>query len=347
VSVSHPLTQEFLRAGIAWGLRGAPVATRLADAIVVALESEDAGDEPIRAALEPFAAPGVGVRIPERILAEVHHWVLSGEASELARWFPTVGGFSSAIEMPELWPAFRDVVAARAETLQDALSRPWQGAELGLAPLVAAGLQAVASGTTYSLRLLEPGAGAGLNLCADRYAGRPWCTLPPACCGWKAVIAERSGCDRWPISPHTADGLRRLQSCLLPDDVEGLDRLAEAVELARQVPAVVVQADAADWLEEELNRDGTGLVTVVLHSLLDEALNPARLALIDEIVHEAASHATQRTPLALLRIEPVAEEGGAERVHATVTTWPGGARALLATSDEAGRRIVWDGELAG
>jgi len=60
-------------------------------------------------------------------------------------------------------------------------------------------------------------------------------------------IAEHRGCDASPVDPCTEDGRLTLPSYVWPDQVERYRHLAEAIEVARRVPAQVNRANAADW----------------------------------------------------------------------------------------------------
>ena len=56
-------------------------------------------------------------------------------------------------------------------------------------------------------------------------------------------VAERRGCDLNPIDP-TLDESRAAMLCFVwPDQTDRLQMLAEAIEIARRVPAVVDRSD--------------------------------------------------------------------------------------------------------
>ena len=131
---------------------------------------------------------------------------------------------------------------------------PPQTNEVGRAAALIGGLlHLVADNDDRPLRLVEIGASAGLNLRADRFRveladGRsvgpagspvvlrdPWQgPLPPL--RPRLVVVERLGCDVAPLDPATTEGRLRLTSYVWPDQLERLDRLRGALQLAARGP---------------------------------------------------------------------------------------------------------------
>src|SRR5207244_670600 len=116
-------------------------------------------------------------------------------------------------------------------------------------------------------------------------AGRP--PLPPAV--W---IVERAGCDPAPIDATTDDGALTLQSFIWPEQVERLELLRSAIEVARRTPATVDQASAPDWLDEQLARERGGSATVVFHSIMWGYMTDDDRARITRTLSEAGGRAT-------------------------------------------------------
>ena len=116
------------------------------------------------------------------------------------------------------------------------------------------------------LALLELGCSAGLNLVPDLYcyrlggvaAGRQdsGLSLRPAWEGGdppfaRITVADRAGVDLNPLD--VADPKQR--QCLLayvwPDQPERLERIAQAMAIAAEVPLRILEGDAADFVEDE------------------------------------------------------------------------------------------------
>jgi hypothetical protein len=270
-----------------------------------------------------------------RLLGAVHRLVLSGNAPGLAPYYPSAGG---TYDGDRAWPAFLDVVAGPVP----GLDRTLQTNEAARAAALLGGFHAVSLAYGRPLRLLEAGASAGLLLRFDAYrydgpAGSwgaldspvrlaiPDLPLDPA-----FVVAERRGCDRAPIDPASADGRLTLLSYVWADQLDRLDRLRAALDVAARVPLVVEEADAVTWVRDRLREDAGGAVPVVYHSVVLQYLTPpAREAFV-------ATIAEAEGPRAWLRFEPE----GAEFV-VRLTTWPGGEERVVATAHPHGYALRW------
>lgn len=298
-------------------------------------------------ALEPFRGERPERLLWLRLLALVHRWVLAGEVPELAIYYPSAGGTiqpSSAT-----WQLFRDTVIDRAWKLPDELRRPHQHNEVGRAGALAAGFLLVSRAMGMPLRLLEVGASAGLLLRWDHYLRCAWfkglfAERPPEIEA-EVHVAERRGCDLQPVDVTTAEGSLYLRSMVWADLVDHLAALHEAIAISAAVPAVVDQADGADWLPEH-GMPRSGQATVVYHSLMRASGPPESLGRMDEAVLACSRVARADAPLAYLRFETGgAEEPGLtdprEMVKLRLTMWPGGDDRVLATSDVNGRHVKW------
>ena len=147
---------------------------------------------------------------------------------------------------------------------------------------------------------------------------------------------ERAGCDPAPIDATTDEGSLTLQSFVWPEQLERLELLRTAIEVARRTPAVVDQASAPDWLATRLAQERGGSATVVYHSVVWGYLTDDDRARITHLLHEAGDKATEADPLAWLRMEP-----GANDADVTLTTWPGAHERVLATAGYHGRPVRW------
>ena len=102
------------------------------------------------------------------------------------------------------------------------------------------------------------------------------------------------------------------------------------------MPAPVDEADAPQWLADQLAEPVPGTATVVVHSIMFQYLSlDSRRALVDAIEH-AGRAAAPDAPVAWLRMEP-----GGDQAEVRLTTWPGNVARLLATSSYHGPPVRW------
>lgn len=256
------------------------------------------------------AAPGDVVQL--RLLAGLFREVLRGDADELVPFYPCLGG-----EAPpgEAWPVVRDVLARSVEPLHESLAIAPQTNEVGRSAALLVGLvHAVRRSGMPRVRLLEPGASAGLNLLVDRFRfegdGWSWGTeaAPVVINGVGAQgfsptafdIVERRGCDLFPVDASTDDGALRLRSFVWPFQVGRHERLAGALHLAAAHPVVVDRAGGAEWVAEQLEAPvDDEVLTVVWQSVTRQYWPPEEVADLDRIIEEGRA----RLPLARVAME--------------------------------------------
>jgi hypothetical protein len=216
------------------------------------------------------------------------------------------------------------------------------------------GFLTVAERSGLPLRVLELGASAGLNLRWDHFhyeaRGERWgppespvrlCDfdtppIPPF--GIRAEVTERGGCDRNPLDPASEEDRLTLLSFVWCDQVWRIRRLRAAFVVAGEVPAIVDEANAPDWLEHKLAEDAAGSATVVFHSIFMQYLEERDRERTLEALQSAGAATTAGSPLAWLRMEPAGD-------HAEVrlTMWPGGEDRLIANSGFHGAPVQWLG----
>src|SRR5438309_511094 len=80
------------------------------------------------------------------------------------------------------------------------------------------------------------------------------------------------GCDRAPLDPTSEADQTTLLSYLWPDQDERFQRMRAAFAVAEQVPASVDEADAIEWVREQLAASAPGATTVVYHSIFIQYL---------------------------------------------------------------------------
>jgi hypothetical protein len=282
----------------------APLAARLAD-------------EP--AALDLLAGAPDGQRRPVLLFAAVHELVLAGAAPELAACYPSAGGS----------PRGRDVASAFLHVLREhraALARrlttaTTQTNEVGRCAALLVAHAAVADATGCPLGLVELGASAGLGLWFDDYgyeyadasgdvarlgAGPPVLRAerragaPPAPRAIPAV-ARRLGVDLAPIDVHDPAGVRWLEACLWPDELDRLATFRAAVARARQRPSLVRRGDAIDDVGALVAAVPAGAAVVVAHSWMLTYVASARRPALGAALLTAA--ATRGEPLWWVTLE--------------------------------------------
>ncbi|MFP5297475.1 MAG: DUF2332 domain-containing protein [Actinomycetota bacterium] len=260
-----------------------------------------------------FEPPGAAVAL--RLMGAVHRLVLEGRAQSLAAFYPSAGGHGP---VEEAWPAFQETVASNLEEIQHRMHEPVQTNEVGRCAGLVGGFLEVARRTGLSLRLVEVGCSGGLNLRWDRYLyragdvswGEPGAPVvletferPPELSG-DVEIAERIGCDPYPVDAASPEGRLTLSSFVWPDQHERWTRLRGALEVASWVPVDIVHAGAAGFLREVLARPVDGVATVVFHSIVFQYLDADERSEAVALIAAAGARASADAPLAHLSMEP-------------------------------------------
>jgi hypothetical protein len=110
--------------------------------------------------------------------------------------------------------------------------------------------------------------------------------------------------------------------------------MAEAIEIARRVPATVDRSDAVPWLQTHLADPRPGVATVVFHSVVMPYLTEDGRQDVRHTIEGAGLRATPDAPVAWLSMEP-----GADQAEVHLTTWPGGECRLIAIASFHGRDV--------
>jgi hypothetical protein len=280
-----------------------------------------------------------------RLLGAVNRRVLTGREPALAEAY--AGGDGAAA-----WVALREALAGNVAELRSSLERPVQTNEVGRGAALLFGFLAVAGETGLPLRLLEVGASAGLNLRWDRFRyeadGFSWGPpespvrlafelegkAPAPDLPTSVEVASRQGCDASPIDPTTADGELTLLSYIWPDQGERIARMRAALEVAREAPVSLDREPAAAWARRMLSETVPGVATVIYHSIVSQYLDDDERAALFEGIEEAGARATEKDPLAWLRMEPVDD-----RATVKLTLWPGGETRLVARAGYHGNPV--------
>ena len=267
---------------------------------------------PVRTICRGWENAPTGAVVQLRLLAGLFRIVLTGRAPELEPYYPCLGGDAPP---SEAWPKVRPVLSAHVDELRAALDVAPQTNEVGRSTALVVGLfEAVRRSGLTRVRLLEPGASAGLNLLVDqiRFVGEGWSFGPEqsplvmADCFEGPVVpteftvVDRRGCDLEPVDATTDEGALRLRSFVWPFQLERHERLVHALRIARTHPPVVDQASASDWLGNQVAippADDT--VTVVWQSITRQYWPADEVVAVGEAVLDAAT----RMPLAWVAME--------------------------------------------
>ncbi|MDT7536746.1 MAG: hypothetical protein QOI82_331 [Actinomycetota bacterium] len=333
------------------GRHGSPLTAALLSG---AADDYEAGGpvQPLLAQLEHLPSGSVPSL---RFAGALHRMVLEGRAPTLAAYYPSVGGTAG----PEgAWAVARSLVAERADELAVDIQRPVQTNEVGRAAALYGGLLHVASEWGLPIRLLEVGASAGLNLRPERFAYElgggtvlgdaaspvrlrdPWRgTSPPY--DVDLVVSSRAGCDPSPLDPTDDADKLTLLSYVWADQVDRVERLRGALQVAAEQRVAVEALPASQFLRRELATPVAGTATVVWHSVVRQYLAPDELAEVDALLAAAGERATADAPLIRLSLEPEKKLQLGFRFLVQMTTWPGGQARVLAECLGHGPPVTW------
>ena len=300
------------------------------------------------------ATPG---SVPElRLLAALHHLVLSGDAPQLARHFPSAGGDAPPADA---WPAAQRTIAAHEAVVRELAQRTVQTNEPGRCVSLYGGLLWLSERHGLPIRLLEIGASAGLNLNADRFCYvvggaplgeptsplefvEPWEGAPvddPAGAAARLRVTERAGCDMAPIDATTPDGRLQLQSYIWPDEPERLARIVLAADVVARHPVSVQRRSAAAWLLTQLAGARPDTLTVVWQSVVNQYLDGGERDAI------RSAFASAGGTLAWLTLEPPVTPHGSGSFELRCRERPeengSGEARLLAHAGYHGPPVVW------
>jgi len=332
-------------------LHGSPLTAAL---LYGAADDYEAGG-PSRDLLQVLADDPGGTVPSLRFAGALHRLVLEGRAPALAAYYPSAGGSAP----PEgAWAVARGLVEERRDELAANILRPVQTNEVGRSAALYGGLLHVAATWDRPIRLLEIGASAGLNLRPERFAyelgngvvlgdplspvrlREPWRgQYPPY--DVDLDITARAGCDPAPLDAAGEADRLILLSYVWADQLERIDRLRGALQIAAQQPISVEALPASEFLRRELAAPAVGTVTVVWHSVVRQYLARAERTAIDGLLAAAGERADADSPLVRLSLEPEKKAAPTFRFLVEMTTWPGGQPQLLAECLGHGPPVTW------
>ncbi|MFZ1814439.1 MAG: DUF2332 family protein [Rhizobiaceae bacterium] len=291
--------------------------------------------------------------VPLRLAGALHALVLGEQDEGLSRCYPASG---VSVSDEELLGSVRSALAVHADFMMQFMKSAPQTNEVrraaGILPAIALAVQR--SGVA-SVRFLELGASAGLNLCCDWFAlemgdevlgkvDSPL-RLTPDWTGSTAPVANydvilRSGCDLNPLDIHDGEAVMRLKAYTWPDQFDRLERLDQAIAIAGEVlqPGMLMSADAGDWLTDRLAETDHAALTVIWHTIAWQYFSQGSADNASRAIFEAAARATRQAPLAWLAIEADGLQGAAIRLR----LWPEGYDAVVGRMDFHGRWVSWN-----
>ena len=357
------------------------------DRLAVFAKQEAAGESPLyehlagAASLDEDVAGLLTAAEPDAaratlFFAAAHRLVIAEPTSQLAYYYPSVGGDRGVDDAT--WPVFREFVLARAEKMRGLIgSRITQTNEVRRAALLYPALIGIAKQAGAPLGLLEVGTSAGLLLGVDRYGyryalpGGDQANAGPAKAALvltsqlgladgqkkpalprKLAVGARVGLDVHPVDLADEDELAWLEACVWADQVDRIRLLNTAAGVQAGGRPELVTGDAVDDLASAAARVPADQPLVVFDSHTLPYLEPDRRAAYVEAL--AALAATR--PLWWLSLEAyevgiaallpgrtdLAANGKLAGTLA-VTRWEDGKPQVnvLARTEPHGQRLDW------
>jgi len=325
VSVRERILAHFAEQAMYCELFGSPFTAQL-----IRRMSEDyERDGPIAALLDDWSTNPRADALALRLAGYFHHAVLMNLDPDLAAHYPSnIANWS----IDDVWPLARGLVMRDPRRAAQFIRSAPQTNETQRSIALLAAFLTFAKTWTGKLDMLEIGASAGLNLNWDLSA---WNGSPPPVEA-DIDVRDRAACDLNPLDIGDEGQRLQLKSYIWPDQPARLARFDGAVALARETGVHVDRADAAEWLSRKLAARADDAATLVYHSVfLQYPPREVRTAIIDAIA-SAGARASERTPLAWVRLEPEAvtdDIRDSPRMVVDIITWPGGKRRIIGHTD--------------
>jgi hypothetical protein len=302
---------------------------------------------PVAALLKDWTTNPRADALALRLAGYFHHAVLVNRDTELAAHYPSnIANWS----IQSIWPLARALLEREPNAAAQFIRSAPQTNETRRSIALLAAFLHFAETWSGEIDMLEIGASAGLNLNWDlyTYTTKSWAwgaegpvqidtdwngPAPPIV---DIAVRHRAACDLNPLDISDEAQRLQLKSYIWPDQPERLARFDGAVALARETGVHVERADAVEWLTQKLAARALDAATIVYHSVfLQYPPREARRAIIDAIV-TAGARATERAPLAWVRLEPEAltdDVRDSPRMVIDLTTWPGARRRIVGYTD--------------
>ncbi|MFC4542886.1 DUF2332 domain-containing protein [Halosolutus amylolyticus] len=304
--------------------------------------------------LDVSSEASAGQPEPQLLLAAVQALLLEGREHPLARFYPSCGG-DEPDDDPV--PHFRDFCLVNEQRLRSVIAtRRCQTNDVGRSAVLCPAFEHVArTAATDSLAQIEIGSSAGLNLNWDRYRydvsgvrtfGDPDSPVtiatevrgerrPPLSRTFPPV-ARRRGIDLNPLDVTDEDDVRWLRALIPPGRRRRRDRLAAAIEVARENPPALVEGDVLEELPKQLSEAPADPALVVFSTHVLYQLEAETIAHLRSLL---AEYSTEQ-PVRWLAIDPDEELG--KPTYRLVTFVDGDAtESRLARFESYGNWIRW------
>jgi hypothetical protein len=324
----------------------APVTARICLAQLALLDS----DTETGRRLASWTGKVVADALPLRVAGGLHHLHLTGADSRLAAIYD-----GSITDQAAIDATICAIVAQHDAALLPWFESPPQTNEAGRSASFMAGLKWLSGKLGPRFELNELGASAGINSMMDRYhynlggvmagpIGSPmqikpeWRGPPPP--DNPVDIVSIQGCDQNPIDLSDPASALRVKSYVWPENHDRLLRMEAAIRLAAQKAPDLVQADAADWVQERIAAPQQGGVTRVFnHSIVWQYIPEDSQQRITAAIESAGQQATADKPLAWMSLET---NRATFHHELRIRYWPGGNEAaLLGTAQAHGAWVEW------
>ncbi len=297
----------------------------------------------------PGDISAAGDSIALRLAGGMHALVLSARDKKLAAAYPP----NPSISDRDLGLLLDNALISHEKFLLNWINSPPQTNEIARSAVLIAAGHLLSNRYEMPLRLFELGASAGLNLLWDQVAldvngevfgpknasirlSPDWKGMPPTR-GNPHIIA-RAGVDLNPLNPANPDDRLRLLAYIWPDQPERLERIRRACDLAMTTPVSVVQSDAIDWLECQLNQPESGAVTIIYHTIAWQYFPKSTQDRGKSVIEKAGQQASSTAPIAWLSMEA---DGQKSSAALALRLWPGDIQIELGRADFHGRWIDW------
>ena len=288
--------------------------------------------------------------LPLRIAGGFHDLFRRGVEPDLGKIYSGEISGSSAVEA-----LIAEVVARHDEALLPWFDSPPQTNEAGRSSNFVAALHWLASRVIPVFELNEIGSSAGMNLLTNRYrydlggvvSGpddspvtiKPeWNGPPPPADPFS--IHSVCGCDIQPINVRDDAAANRLMAYIWPEMPERFERMKAGIEMIRERPVNLIQADAADFVEAQLAEpQAADTARVLMHSIVWQYLPDDTQHRIQAAMATAGEAATAEKPLAWISLET---NRATFRHELKVRYWPGGSEpAHLGEAHAHGIWVNW------
>ena len=215
-------------------------------------------------------------RNPMLILAALHLNALRGHPVLAPIYFAARSG---SLDDPVV--AARRVVAVlemNPELIQSDLHRSTQTNEPGRSSVLQGVLHEFSRLGYSSIRLVDVGTSAGLNLYLDHYQvravddGNPVTLVCEDMLGVDRsnelpVITERIGIDPSPLSLQNPDDILWLTACIWPEESRRIERFEAITQFSRELPALsVLHGSVLERLDEAIGTPRADVLTVVVNT---------------------------------------------------------------------------------